>query len=142
MLSCTFFGHKECPDDIRGRIKEVIRELIETKEVRIFYVGNQGNFDALVYNALREIEKEYPEISYSAVLAYMPLESDRLRIPSKTMLPEGIEGIHPKYAIAWRNDWMLKRSTYVVTYVTHSWGGAAKYAEKARKMGRTVIELL
>ena len=25
-----------------------------------------------------------------------------------TMLPEGIEPVHPRYAICWRNQWMLE----------------------------------
>ena len=57
------------------------------------------------------------------------------------MLPEGIESVHPHYAISWRNNWMLKQSDYVVTYITHSWGGAASFAKKAEKQSRKVIKL-
>jgi hypothetical protein len=58
------------------------------------------------------------------------------------MLPEGIESVHPHYAISWRNNWMLKQSNYVVTYITHSWGGAAQYANKARIQGKHVVNLM
>lgn len=58
---------------------------------------------------------------------------------SDTMLPEGIESVHPHYAIFWRNNWMLKQSDYVVTYITHNWGGAVQYAEKARLQRKLVI---
>jgi hypothetical protein len=58
---------------------------------------------------------------------------------SDTVLPEGIESVHPHYAISWRNNWMLKQSDYVVTYITHSWGGAAQFAKKAQKAGKRVI---
>ena len=60
---------------------------------------------------------------------------------SNTMLPEGIESVHPRYAISWRNNWMLRQSDYVVTYITHSWGGAAQFAEKANRQKKTVINL-
>ena len=36
---------------------------------------------------------------------------------------------------------MLKQSDYVVTYVTHGWGGAAQFAEKAKRQGKTVVDL-
>jgi hypothetical protein len=36
---------------------------------------------------------------------------------------------------------MLEQSDFVVTYITHSWGGAAQYAEKAKKKGKMVINL-
>ena len=60
---------------------------------------------------------------------------------SDTMLPEGIESIHPHYAISWRNNWMLRQSDYVVTYITHTWGGAAQYARKAASQGKNIIKL-
>lgn len=57
------------------------------------------------------------------------------------MLPEGIETVHPRFAISWRNKWMLKQSGYVVTYIIHSWGGAAQFAELAERQKKTVINL-
>ena len=60
---------------------------------------------------------------------------------SDTMLPEGIESVHPRYAIFWRNNWMLRQSDYVVTCITHFWGGAAQFAEKANRQKKTMINL-
>ena len=57
------------------------------------------------------------------------------------MLPEGIETVHPHFAISWRNKWMIKQSDYVVTYITHSWGGAAQFAEKANRKKKVLISL-
>jgi hypothetical protein len=61
---------------------------------------------------------------------------------SDTMLPEGIESVHPHYAISWRNNWMLKQSDYVVTYITHSWGGASAFSSKAHSAGKRVYSLV
>ena len=60
---------------------------------------------------------------------------------SDTMLSEGIESVHPHYAISWRNNWMLLHSDYAATHITHSWGGAAQYSKKARNQKKTVINL-
>lgn len=60
---------------------------------------------------------------------------------SDTMLPEGIESVHPRYAISWRNNWMLKQSDFVVTYITHSHGGAVQYARKAVRQRKQIIAL-
>ena len=141
MAVCTFFGHRECPDTIKPKLREVLVDLIENHGVDMFYVGNQGHFDAIVRSSLRELQKEYPQIGYAVVLAYMPGERNDYYDYSDTMLPEGIESVHPRYAISWRNNWLLKESDYVVTYITHSWGGAAQYATKAKKQGKTVINL-
>ena len=118
----------------------MLSDLIYNHGVDIFYVGNQGRFDAIVLHVLRELKREYPHIYYAVVLAYIP----RMRIytdNSDTMLPEGIEAVHPRFAISWRNTWMLKHSDFVVTYIAHSWGGAAKYGEMARKMSKKIINL-
>ena len=79
--------------------------------------------------------------NYAVVLAYMPQEKNDSVDCSDTMLPEGIESVHPRYAISWRNNWMLRQSDYVVAYVTHSWGGAAQYLHKAENKGMYIINL-
>ena len=141
MESCTFFGHRECPDSIKSQLKEVLIDLVTNHHVNMFYVGNQGQFDAIVRNVLRELKKEYSQIDYAVVLAYMPGKQTAYDDYSDTMLPEGIESVHPRYAISWRNNWMLQQSDYVVTYITHGWGGAAQYADKARRQKKTVINI-
>ena len=141
MAICTFFGHRECPNTIRSQLNEVLVDLITNRDVDMFYVGNQGRFDAIVRGVLRELKKEYPQINYAVVLAYMPGKQTEYDDYSDTMLPEGIESVHPRYAISWRNNWMLRQSDYVVTYITHSWGGAAKYAARAKCQGKCIYSL-
>jgi hypothetical protein len=36
---------------------------------------------------------------------------------------------------------MLKQSDYVVTYITHSYGGAAQFAKKAQNTGKEIINI-
>ena len=141
MSACTFFGHRECPDSIKIKLQDVLIDLITHNDVDMFYVGNQGQFDAIVRNVLRVLKEEHPQINYAVVLAYMPGRQMDYDDYSDTMLPEGIESVHPRYAISWRNNWMLRQSDYVVTYITHSWGGAAQFSEKAKRQKKTVINL-
>ena len=142
MANCTFFGHRDCPETIKPILKERLTELITNHNVDIFYLGNQGRFDAYARSILRDLKKEYPQINYAVVLAYMPGKKTEYDDYSDTMLPEGIESVHPHYAISWRNNWMLRQSDYVVTYITHSWGGAAQYAKKAKSQKKIVINLV
>ena len=141
MPICTFFGHRDCPETIKPKLRTVLVDLITNHGVDMFYVGNQGQYDAIVRSVLREIKNEYPQINYAVVLAYMPKKKTEYDDYSNTMLPEGIESVHPRYAISWRNNWMLQQSEYVVTYITQSWGGAARYAQRAWTTGKIVIEL-
>ena len=141
MAVCTFFGHRECPETIKTKLRDTLIDLIENHAVDIFYVGNQGHFDFYVRSMLRDLKQEYPHIQYAVVLAYMPGKKTEYDDYSDTMLPEGIESVHPHYAISWRNNWMLKQSDYVVTYITHSWGGAYRFVVKARNNGKTIVSL-
>lgn len=131
MSACTFFGHRDSPETIKPRLREVVKDLVVNQGVEMFYVGHQGQFDAMVRSVLRELKEAYPQTHYAVVLAYIPGKRNEYDDYSDTMLPEGIESIHPHYAISWRNNWMLRQSDYVVTYITHEWGGAAQYAYKA-----------
>lgn len=109
----------------------------------VFYAGNKGTFDRLVRSVLQELVQKYPQINYAVVLERMPgkRSEDDPEDFSDTMLPEGIEEVPPRFAIVWRNKWMLRQSDYVVTYVTHSWGGAAQFAEMAERQKKAVINL-
>lgn len=139
MVVC-FFGHKDAPESIRPALEREIEHLINSG-ADCFLVGHQGRFDAMVLGILRKIAAKYPEISYKVVLAYMPKPGDHKFCPEETMLPEGMESIHPKYAIAHRNRWMTEESDAAVVYVAHGWGGAAKYAGQMAKKGKLVMNL-
>lgn len=140
MPSCTFFGLQDCPDGLKHSLRSVIIDLITNYGVDMFYVGHQGGFGRLVQGVLREITQECPQAHYAVVLACTPSGRPTADV-SDTMLPEGIELVHPRYAISWRNNWMLQQSDFVVAYVTHSWGGAARYMQKAIRSGKIVINL-
>lgn len=138
MKTCTFFGHRDAPDTLKSSIKEKISELIIERGVERFYIGNHGRFDSMVISVLGELKEFYPKIDYNVVLAYFPKGKNLYK---NTILPEGIELCHPKSAIDFRNKWMLDRSDFVICYVTCSFGGAAKYMNRAIKQGKYIINL-
>ena len=138
MSACTFFGHRDCLESIKPKLREVLMELIELRFVDVFYVGNQGAFDRMVRSVLRELTEDYPHIRYAVVLERLPTKRED---QADTMFPEGLETVPPRFAIDRRNRWMVEQSAYVVCYITHDWGGAARYAELARRQKKTVIDL-
>lgn len=139
MSICVFFGHRDCPHTIAPKLRAAIIDLIVNAGVDNFYVGNQGQFDALVRGILRDLVQEFPHIRYAVVLA--SLSAKNLGDTTDTLLPDGIERIHPRYAIDWRNQWMLRQADYVIAYVTHEWGGAAKFVQKAIAQKKRVVLL-
>ncbi len=142
MLTCTFFGHKDTPKEIEPTLRSTLIDLIENKNVCNFYVGNHGSFDHMVKHILTELSEIYP-ISYTVVLAYLPGKKPNPdeESPAGTILPEGIEAVPQKFAVSYRNKWMIEQSNYVVAYVKYAGGGAGKFKELAEKKKRTVINI-
>ena len=89
MATCTFFGHRDCPETIKPKLREVLVDLITNHDVDMFYVGHQGQFDAYVHSELKRLKQDYPQINYAVVLAYMPGKKTEYDDYSDTMLPEG-----------------------------------------------------
>ena len=141
MVVC-FLGHRDTPSTVRADLLECIENLI-TEGADSFLVGSQGAFDAIVLSALRTVKERHPHINYNVVLAYMPGPQEEYTYadPMETMYPEGLESVPKRFAISWRNDWMLKESEVVVCYVRHSFGGSGKFVEKAVKQNKRVINL-
>lgn len=143
-MTTAFFGHGNAPSDLEPRIEQSVIQLIEENEDITFLVGTHGHFDAMARAVLKRLAPKYPNMEYRIVLAYMPVkredEEDRFEgLP--TTLPEGIETVPKKYAISYRNNYMVKECDVIICYITHDWGGAAQFVEKARRKGKNIINL-
>ena len=141
MMSCTFFGHRECYGLDEQMLRDAIERLI-TNGVTTFYVGNQGDFDGMVFRCLTQLEQVHPHISCSVVLAYLPKQKQEYdSYAGYSLYPEGLETVPPRFAIDKRNRWMIERAEYCVCYVNNTFGGAYKFARTAKRTGLTVINL-
>ena len=57
IMVCTFFGHRNAPNEIKPILREKIIELIENKNANMFYVGNNGSFDYMAREILNPLQK-------------------------------------------------------------------------------------
>ena len=138
-MICTFFGHSDTPETIKPMLKATITEVIEKENVTDFYVGNHGNFDRMAISILSELEKTR-SIRFFVVLAYQPTEKESAYLTHSVLL-SGIVPLPPRFTSNSRNRFMLENADIVITYVTHSWGGAAKFKQMAEKRQKRIIEL-
>ncbi len=141
-MTCTFFGNKNITQNPKSLLYSILIDLIENKKVNMFYVGNQGAFDDMVINTLKNLKLHYTHIDYAIVLAYLPSKNiDCINHSSNTIYPERLEYTPRKYAISKRNIWMIEQSDYVVTYVKNTTGNSNTFKNTALKKGKIVIEL-
>ena len=143
MISCCFFGHRDSPDNIRDEIEQTIINLIVDKNVTMFYVGNNGSFDSLVKSILKNLKERYTYINYYVVLSYIPIHNTEFDSNdySDTIYPDELEKTPLRFAIVKRNDWMLKKSTYVITYAKYRGTNAYKLYLKAKSKEKIVINI-
>lgn len=137
-MTCTFFGHRDCSDDVYDELKAVIIDLVIHKGVKKFIVGNNGNFDRLVIRVLRECKAELSCIDYCVALAYLQKNPD-FNYP--TVYFEGLESVPKRFAVYYRNKIMINKCDWVIGYINHNCGGAYSFFELARKQGKNCINL-
>ncbi len=139
-MTCAFFGHSLCPDSVKSRLKLQIENLIITYNIKSFLLGDHGEFDVLVLKTIRELVEKY-DISYKVVLSYMPRSSNFFAADPHSVYPEELAFVPKKFAIEYRNRYLIENSDFFITYITHNYGGAAKFAKMAKNKGKTVINI-
>ena len=130
---CFFIGHANTSDTILTTLRKAVWSIIEKEDVREFYVGNHGRFDALACHVLREAKQKYPDIRCYLVLAYHPGAA-------KTELPESFDGcfypleksVPPRYALPRANRAMIKQCDVLIAAVCRP-GRSREVLEYARE---------
>ena len=92
-MTCTFFGHRDCPSDVYGKLYDTIVYLIENQGVNTFLVGEEGGFDRMVQRVLLEIQGQYPNIACFAVKAYYNPQKTDERSLLQSIYPECLEAV-------------------------------------------------
>ncbi len=138
-MNCTFFGHRNAPYSIKGKLKETIESLAKDG-YECFFVGNSGTFDLLVQSVLAELKNENKIKKYRIVLSYID-ERALGENQEETVFLEGQESVLPKFAISKRNEWMIKNSNVAVVYLVDATSNSAKWVERARRKSLKIINL-
>ena len=117
MESCCFIGHRNCPDNVKELLLSTIETLITEKNVHCFYVGTQGSFDRLAYEALCVLENKY-QIEIFVVLPYLNRQDAYPYCDmKKTIFPDVLTKTPARFAIRKRNSFMINQSNYVIAYI-------------------------
>ena len=139
----TFCGHAQFP-----RLKEYEQKILAFLTEKVgdtpadMYLGDYGGFDDFAYECCKKYKESHPNISLIFITPYMTVEYQRnhLEIQKKRydeiIYPE-IEDKPLRFAIIYRNRWMVEKADYVICGISYDWGGAYKtyqYAKRKQKM--------
>lgn len=131
----TFCGHSkyiESKED-EEKILSLLTELIGDEPAEL-YLGGYGAFDAFAQRCGRKYQKTHPKTKLVLIVPYITSQYqkdlyDEINYPS-------LEDKPLKFAISYRNKWMVDQADFVIAYISHDWGGAYqtyKYANRQRK---------
>ncbi len=136
----SFFGHSDfrSNDKYKKRLISLIEDL--NKEDLVFYLGGYGEFDNFAYSVCRDYKARH-----SCQLVYITpyLNKDLQEYSEKydEIIYPAIENVPLKHSITYRNKWIVENSNYIFFYVAHTWGGAYKMIEYAKKKGKPFLNL-
>ena len=139
----TFCGHSDFYEtgDIKERVLSIINELAKGEGVE-FFLGGYGRFDSFAYEVAKEYQKEHTD---SKLIFVSPYQTEsylkkRVEIYDESIYP--LDGKVPlKFAISYRNKWMVENADAVIAYVKRSIGGAYQTLKHALKHNKTVINI-
>lgn len=137
----AFFGHKDTPSSVKPLLEQTVQRLIEENEEIAFHVGAHGAFDLMAQGVLGQAARKYSQITCHIVLSYIPAEKNSEQYALPTLVPEDIESVPKRFAISFCNNYMVNECDVVVCFITHDWGGAAQFVEKAMKKGKVIFNL-
>ncbi|MBQ8416126.1 MAG: hypothetical protein IJX13_04405 [Clostridia bacterium] len=110
------------------------------------YLGGYGDFDNFAYSCCKKYKETHPDISLVFVTPYLTVEYQRNHLDyqqtryDSILYPE-IEDKPPRFAISYRNKYMVEKADYVVAYVDHDWGGAYTTYKHAKRKGKEILNL-
>ncbi len=143
---CCFAGHSKLygKEDIYENLLSAIEHLITKENITEFWVGNYGDFDNLSAKAVRVLKDKHPDIQLNLVIPYLTKEINEYREQyyksyDNILIADIAEKTPGNLKIIKSNQYMVQNSCTLVCYVEHSFGGAAKTLEYAKKRAHIKI---
>ncbi len=138
----AFCGHAQfiASAEHEQKILAFLEEKVADRDADMYF-GGYGDFDRFAYGYCKKFKETHPKVTLIFVTPYLSVEyqknhPDHQRTRYDSILYPDIEDKPKRYAITYRNRYMVEKADYVVAYVSHDWGGAYatyKYAKRKRK---------
>ena len=143
----TFCGHSQFTrtEEYEQKILAFLEEKVGDKSAD-FYLGGYGSFDAFAYDCCKKYKATHPDVSLIFITPYMTVEYQKNHLDYQKkryddiIYPE-IEDKPPRFAITYRNRWMVEQADYVICGITHDWGGAYKTYQYAKRKKKNIYNV-
>ncbi|MBQ8372118.1 MAG: hypothetical protein IJX38_04170 [Clostridia bacterium] len=143
----SFCGHSRfrLTLEYECKILEYLQKIIKDEPMELL-LGGYGAFDEFAYMCCNKFKQLHANVSLVLVTPYMSVEYQKSKLAKEKtrydsiVYPE-IENKPLRFAITYRNRYMVDCSDYVIAYVDHTWGGAYSTYKYAVRKNKTVLNL-
>lgn len=143
----TFCGHSQFPKstEYEQRLLHFLQEKVGNQSTEM-YLGGYGEFDSFAYDCCKKYKETHPNVSLVFVTPYLTVDYQRNHLQYQktrydSILYPKIEDRPLRYAITYRNQYMVENADYVVAYISHDWGRAYKTYQYAKRNGKEIFNL-
>ena len=143
----TFCGHANfCKtEEYEQKMLAFLRETVADQPAEL-HLGGYGNFDRFAYDCCKKYKKDHPNVSLVLVTPYLTIDYQQNHLKQQEtkydyILYPDIEDKPKRYAIVYRNKYMVEKADYVIAYVQHHRGGAYQTYRYAQRKGKKIFNL-
>ena len=136
----TFAGHrsfiksKAHEDKILALLEDILKSNTAT-----FYLGGYGSFDDFARRCCQKYKESHPDASLIFITPYISPKCN-LELYDDTIYPQ-LEEKPIKFAITYRNRWMVERADVLICAVSHAFGGAYATYKHAKRRGKRIFNI-
>ena len=143
----SFCGHSTYTANASDEEK-IIAFLIEKigDEPAELFLGGYGSFDSFALSCGKKYQKTHPNVKLVFITPYITEDYQKNHLERTkdlydySIYPE-IEDKPLRFAISYRNRWMVERADYVVAYVNYDSGGAYQTYKHAKRKKKPIFNI-
>ncbi len=143
----TFCGHSQFfkTKEIEEKLLEYLAQVVGDEPAEMF-LGGYGEFDNFAYECCKKYKETHSNVKLVFVTPYITESYQKNCLEYQTnrydliIYPE-IENKPPKFAIIYRNRYMVDKADLVIAYVKYTWGGAYTSLKYAKKKNKKIFNL-
>lgn len=146
-MRIAFFGHSQFKktDFFERKILEVLKEKVGDGKVEMLF-GGYGYFDDFAYDCAKKLKETNQKVALIYVTPYLTVnyQSDQLKHIEKSydgIVYPDIEDKPMKFAISYRNRWMVDKADFIIFGIDHDWGGAYNTYIYAKRKKKTIYNV-
>lgn len=143
----TFCGHSRFHkgQEYEKQLYKILENTIGEAPADI-YLGGYGNFDSFAYQCAKKYKSSHPDVKLVFVSPYYDVEYQRNYLHYQKsrydlIVYPSIEDKPKRFAIIYRNRYMVDMADVVIAYIDHNTGGAYQTYKYAKRNGKVIYNL-